>query len=305
MSLAPVALFAFKRPVHTARALRALLGDPLIRETRVFVFCDGPHGSDDAELVRATRDAVRMCGIPKLQVTERHENLGLARSVISGVSELCATFGRVIVLEDDLVPSSTFLSYMNSSLERYREDDRVYHVSAYMYPVRLPRRQDAVFLPFVNSWGWATWERAWRFFDPDANGFEALRKDPDLRLRFDLDGSFRFFDMLQLQQDGCIDSWFIRWYLSVFLRGGLGLFPTRSLVANTGFGETATHTKAAHCQLLRATAHLHTVRAFPEPCVDARAYRRIKLFLRWDLALPVRATRKLFRILRSLVHHGP
>jgi len=100
---------------------------------------------------------------------------------------------------------------------------------------------DAVFLPFTTSWGWATWQRAWKNFDPEMSAFAEIASNGTLRRRFDLDGSYPYFSMLKKQKAGLIDSWAIRWYLSVFMRSGLALYPRQSLVQNEGFDGSGTH----------------------------------------------------------------
>jgi hypothetical protein len=98
-------------------------------------------------------------------------------------------------------------------------------------------------MPMVTSWGWATWQRAWRHFDPYAVGYETLQYDEDLRNKFDLSGSYPYTAMLLAQMAGEIDSWAIRWWWSVFRNQGMSLFPKISLAMNTGFATMATHTR--------------------------------------------------------------
>ena len=176
-----------------------------------------------------------------MTVVERSRNLGLANSIIEGVTRLCTERGRVIVVEDDLTVSRHFLEYMNQALDRYADDERVMQVSGYMFPVSLGTETDALFLPLTTSWGWACWQRSWKKFDPGGSGREALSRDPSMRRRFNLDGAYDYAGMLDAQAAGKIDSWAIRWYLSVFLRGGLVLYPARTLVRNLGFDDSGTH----------------------------------------------------------------
>lgn len=114
-------------------------------------------------------------------------------------------------------------------------------ISSHMFPVELKAETDAIFLPFTTSWSWATWQRAWKHFDPEMSGYEILRKDRRLRHQFDLNGAYSYFTMLEAQRNGQIDSWAIRWYLSVFTQKGLTLYPVQSLVGNTGFDGSGTH----------------------------------------------------------------
>jgi len=301
MAPAPIAVFVFKRPEQTRRLLASLRANPEADETEVRVFADAARRDDEVATVEQTRAAVRACGLPRLRLVERDRNMGLARSVIEGVSQLCAEHGRAVVLEDDLVVSRTFLAYANTALERYRDDDRVMHVSGYQYDLDLGAPGDALFLPFISSWGWATWERAWRHFDPLAAAATGVLADPALRRRFDLDGNYGFSAMLEAQRSGRLDSWAIRWYLSVFARSGLSLFPARSLVENAGFGAGATHTAGDEdSALFRGRAHDVAIRKLPDVAVDARALRRIERLFARERSLPVRAVRRLKRLLRRL-----
>lgn len=236
VTYAPVAVFVYNRPWHTRQTLEALQKNRLASATELFIYSDAPKKPEAEEAVREVRSYVRdVGGFKNVNLIERKENLGLARSIIDGVTGLNQRYGRAIVLEDDLVTAPHFLEFMNAGLDRHSADERVMQIAGYMFPVSLPATYDALFLSFISSWGWATWERAWRHFDPLARGYPRLRDDPALRQRFDLDGYYRYFRMLQSQQEGKVDSWAIRWYLSVFLRDGLALYPRKTLVRNVGF----------------------------------------------------------------------
>jgi hypothetical protein len=301
MTLAPIAIFAFRRPGHVRRLIESLRANPEFAESPVVAYCDGPRSEADAAPVAETRSVIRSAGIPDLRMVERERNLGLANSVIAGVTELCDQYGRVIVLEDDLVLAPTFLDYMNAALTRYADRPEVYAVNGTMYPVELPAKEDALFLPLVNSSGWATWSRAWADFDASAAGFAALAADRALRRRFDLDGNFPFFQMLEARVRGRNDSWAIRWYLTVFMRGGLGLFPARSLVENRGWGgEDAANTTDAAPPYARNRAHDHRVTAFPLVEVDEPSFRTIKRFVGRDFTLTAKARQAARAMLRRL-----
>lgn len=243
MAYAPIALFTFKRPAHTRCVLESLVTNPEFQSSPLIVYCDGARNDVEAVAVEETRRIVRDWPHPNKTLIERDRNWGLAKSVIEGVSQLCTEYGRVIVVEDDLVVSPAFLHYLNAALDRYADQPKVMQVSAYMFPVDIQSSFDAVMLPFTTSWGWATWSRAWAQFDPTSAFVEKLWADRLLRHKFNLNGSYPYFRMLKRQAKGQVDSWAIRWYASVFLNHGLALHPCRSLVKNDGYGVEATHTK--------------------------------------------------------------
>jgi len=243
--MTPLALFAYNRPAHVAAALDSLARCARLDECRVHVFCDGPKGPDDARAVAATRAVVReRAGALNAEVVEREENLGLARSVVTGVTDLCARFGRVIVVEDDLIVAPDFLAYMLAALDRYEDADDVYQVSGFMVPVAHPAVPDTFFLPLTTTWGWATWGRAWEAFDWDASGAVEALRDPETRARFDLGGAYPYAAMLEDRLAGRNDSWGILWWWAVFKARSLVLHPRRSLVRVGGMDGTGTHSGA-------------------------------------------------------------
>ncbi len=239
---APIAVFAYKRSDMLARTLTQLAANEQAGESDLFIYCDGPKRPEDAEKVAAARAVARATtGFKSLTVVERETNLGLARSIKTGVTDLCERFGTVIVVEDDLDLSPDFLRFMNEALERYADEPRVMQVAGHMWDVALPDvKEDAMFLSFTTSWGWATWARAWRHYSEDLSGFDGW--DPATRKRFDLDGNFPYARMLERARLAGIDSWAIYWYYTVFLHGGLTIYPRVSLVAHRGFeDENRTH----------------------------------------------------------------
>ncbi len=239
--LAPVALFAFRRPEHLRRTLDALRRNPEAQETDLIVFSDGPRDERDMPGVLAVRNLLAAVeGFRSVEVRSSPTNLGLSRSIIGGVTEVVEARGRVIVLEDDLETSASFLRYMDEALERFAEDERVASIHGYMYPVResLP---PAFFLRGADCLGWATWARAWRLFEPDGAKLLAQLRERRLTRAFDFDGSYPFTRMLRRQVEGKNDSWAIRWHASVFLAGKLTLHPGRSLVRHMGADAAATN----------------------------------------------------------------
>ena len=238
--LAPIAVFTYKRPEHTARLLRSLAANPETSSSPVYVFCDGARSTSDSADVSATRRIVRELSPRHAVTVERDTNMGLAASIIAGVSKLTSEFSRVIVLEDDLVLSPVALRYFNEALVRYRDVDRVMHIAGYMFPVnaKLP---ETFFYREASCWGWATWERAWRQFEPDGLKIRDLILAKHMRYEFDVRNSMGFFHMLEQQISGKNNSWAIRWYGSMRLAGGLALHPGISLVENLGFDGTGEH----------------------------------------------------------------
>lgn len=242
MSLATVALFVYNRPSHTRQTVEALLMNQLAKVSDLIIFSDAPKSEEQAEAVLAVRDYIhKIEGFKSVTIIEREKNFGLARSIIEGVTSVVNECGRIIVLEDDLVVAPHFLDFMNEALEVYAGEDRVMHISGYMYPTGNTALPETIFLRVSSCWGWATWARAWNAFNPDAQNLLDTLRAKKLEYEFDVHGAVSYVKMLQNQASDGIDSWAIRWYASVFLNGGLCLHPAISLVRNIGHDGTGVH----------------------------------------------------------------
>jgi|SRR5215213_734773 len=238
----PIALFLYNRPVHARLALESLSRCRRLDECSLRIYCDGPRRPEDSASVAETREVAREWAAQlNAEVMERETNLGLARSIVNGVSELCDSHGCVIVVEDDFSLSPAFLDYMLSALDRYAGEPNVYQISGYMFPIQHASKPDAFFLPLTTTWGWATWARAWRVFDWNAPGAGDLQHDAELRRRFNLNNAYPYAEMLGSKLKSENDSWGILFWWAVFKAGGLVLHPRKSLVWNGGFDETGTH----------------------------------------------------------------
>jgi GT2 family glycosyltransferase len=297
MNPAPIALFAYNRPEHTREAIESLLRNGLASQSELHVFSDGARDADSAGRVAQVRSYLRgVTGFRAVRLHERERNMGLAASVIDGVSGLIGEHGRVIVVEDDLKVAPRFLDYMNAALEHYAGEESVMQISGHMFPVDVPESGEAFFLPFVSSWGWATWERAWRRFDPAAKGYETLKVDAERRRAFNMDGAYDYFSMLEAQLEGRVDSWAIRWNLSVFLNGGMVLYPAKSLVENTGFDGSGVHCGIAPLHPVVDTGFLPG--AFPAAAIDPQIRNQVFDYFRAQRGFGARLRQLAARISR-------
>lgn len=236
-----IVVFAYNRPMHLERCLASLDACVGSEGYRVRVYCDGPRSEQDEHMCDRVRTVARtLRRFRAIDVVERATNLGLSGSVIKGVGECLGEREQVIVVEDDLVVSPQFIEFMSRGLELYQDDERVASVHGYVYPVEddLP---DSFFLRGADCWGWGTWRRAWERFCPVGQILLEGLKAERLERVFDLDGGLDYTRMLRDQIAGRNDSWAVRWHASAFLAGMFTLYPGRSLVRNTGFDGTGTH----------------------------------------------------------------
>ena len=288
-SIAPIIIFTYKRPEHMLQTLMSLSKNKDFLNSPLFIYCDGARHPDELAKIEEVRQLVNDWPHPNKTVIKRDRNWGLANSVIDGVTTQCATFGKVIVIEDDLVVSPHFLKYMNTALDKYQHDDRVISIHGYSYPINgLP---EAFFIKGTSSWGWATWKRGWDLFEADGQKIYDELQRKKLMYRFNILGSYPYKRMLNHQIYGLNDSWAIRWYGSALLRDKLTLHPGISLVSNIGLDGTG-----EHCDL-------EPVKAFP----FSKACPEINLEVKeseyaldlWSQYLKKSRREKLFRILTS------
>lgn len=242
MKLAPIVLFVYNRLWHTEKAVEALQKNILASDSDLIIFSDGFKDSQESRGgVLAVRDYLKTVnGFRSVRVVERDRNYGLAKSIIEGASEIINKFGKIIVLEDDMVSSRYFLQYMNEALDLYEGEDKVISIHGYIYPVgkELP---ETFFIRGADCWGWATWKRGWDLFESDGQKLLDELVAKNLTREFDFSGSSQYTQMLRDQIAGKNNSWAIRWYASAFLKNKFTLYPGKSLINNIGLDGSGTH----------------------------------------------------------------
>jgi len=304
MNLAPIVLFVYNRPEHARQAIEALRKNDLAAESDLFIFSDGPKKQENLDAVREVRDYIHTIdGFRSVTIVERETNFGLARSIITGVTQVVKKYGRVIVLEADNVVHPRFLSYMNSALERYQGVDDVYAVTGYSYTTGNDEIDEYYFLRISSSWSWGTWKDKWEVFDPQATGWEQLDTDRSFRRSFNFDNSQDYAKMLKMQMQGKSDSWAIRWYWSIFRKQGLTLFPKNSLVRNIGFDGSG-----AHCSVTGNDAPFSNFVStvdLPDTVCEKEYIRNVvaaALTKKFNLTIFGKVLTKARRLLRQLVN---
>ena len=241
MNYAPILLFAYNRTEHLRRTVKALQANTLAEKSHLFIYSDAPKTDADKENVDNIRQFIRSIdGFASVTIIEREQNWGLARSIIDGVTTQVNRFGKVIVMEDDLIATPYFLQFMNDALDTYKDEPRVGHIQGcdFTQDTSLP---DTFLIKWTGSWGWGTWDRAWKLFNP--NGKELLQQleERNLTHRFDFNSTYGYTRMLRRQIEGKNNSWAIRWNASLFLADILSLNAGRSLIQNNGFDRSGTN----------------------------------------------------------------
>ena len=239
-SLAPIVLFVYNRPWHTQQTIEALQKNQLASESELFIYADAPKNENAIEKVDEVRNYIKAIdGFKKVTIVEREKNWGLANSIIDGVTKIVNEYGKIIVLEDDLVTSTYFLKFMNEALEMYQNEEKVACIHGYIYPIE--NLSETFFIRGADCWGWATWKRGWDIFEYDGQKLLDEIKQRGLQKEADFDNSYGYTKMLRDQINGKNNSWAVRWYMSAFLKEMLCLYPGKSYVQNIGTDDSGTH----------------------------------------------------------------
>jgi hypothetical protein len=233
-NLAPIVFFAYNRPIHTELTINALIKNELASKSDLIIFSDGAKNELDISSVNQVRNYLKtICGFRSIKIVERTINLGLGNNIIEGVTSVVNNYGKVIVLEDDLLTSPYFLQYMNAGLEKYESAKNVISIHSYIYPIK-KKLPETYFIKGADCLGWGTWKEKWDMFEQ--NGFKLLTvlEERGLTKAFDFNNSYPYTQMLRDQIAGKNSSWAIRWYASAFINDMLTLYPARSLVYHNG-----------------------------------------------------------------------
>ena len=269
MELAPICIFSYNRPNHLQRVLEALSKNDLASESVLYIYCDGAkplQTEDSQELEGATNTAKRFfkgtkeeyekylsdieenrrvahsaTGFKEVHVIIRPQNVGLKDNIVGAVTEIVNQYGRIITLEDDIITSKGFLRYMNDALEVYKDEEKVMHVSAYMWPHRWPLPETFFYVSPYPGGGWATWKRAWQYYNDNTEELYNYWCS-----RWNEFGSANLRKQLEDNYNGTLRTWFVKWYAVVLKMGGTTLYPGRSLTNNIGFDDTASNCYATH-----------------------------------------------------------
>lgn len=247
--LAPIILFVYNRLDHTQGVIETLSKNFLAKESELYVFSDAAKSENGLEKVNAVREYIRDITwhgrFKKVSIIEAEKNKGLANSVIGGVTEIIREYGKVIVVEDDLLLSPYFLNYMNDALDYYQDDKKIWSISGYSFPMKsLKKYPHDIFYSYRGcSWGWATWSDRWDTVDWQVSEYNQFINSQEWIERFNR-GGVDLTNMLKMQMERKIDSWAIRWCFAQSNQDMYTVYPRISYLENAGCDGSGMHSGA-------------------------------------------------------------
>lgn len=234
--LAPIVIFCYNRPDHLKRTIEALTLNAEAKESDLIVFSDGPKNATDQPKVQEIRDYINtLSGFKSISLESAEKNKGLAKSIIDGATLVINKYGKIIVMEDDLICTKDFLYFINDALNFYEKTPNIFSVSGYNFQINSPinYNSEIAMIYRASSLGWATWKDQWQKVDWDVTDFKDFLKDKNRQDQLKNAGE-DILPMIAKQQMGVINSWAVRWTYHHVKHNGYCLVPMKSKIKTIG-----------------------------------------------------------------------
>ncbi len=273
---APIVLFVYNRPWHTQQTIEALQKNELADQSELFIYSDGEKTPNDSKVAEVREYIKTISGFKKITIIESPINKGLADSVIDGVTSIINRFGKIIVLEDDLITSPYFLKFLNDGLVIYENESNIYSINGYMFNIKTDRIDNIISPLACSSWGWGTWINKWKRFQKTPKFVNEIYNSIYLNKWF----NFADYDFSVMLKNP--NSWAVKWYYSLKIINGLGVFPTKSLVQNIGFDDSGIN--CSNNNEIYQGIHLHEINIEKKEEIDLDFFDKMLHFFSSNLS---------------------
>ena len=243
----PVVFLIFKRPTVTRKVFQAIRD---AQPAQLFVVADSPRNEEEKILCMETRAITEYIDWPcKVHRNYSDINLGCRNRVSSGITWAFEYVEDAIILEDDCLPDASFFSYCHTLLHYYRNDTRIMVISGDNFQDGHSRTPYSYYFSrYSHCWGWATWKRAWKYWDFNPEKWLNFYKLGLMNYIFEDSSEIEYWTktLNAVFIHKTLDSWATVWGFSCWSQNGLTILPNKNLVSNIGFGNDATHTSASN-----------------------------------------------------------
>lgn len=241
----PVIFLIFRRPDLTAQVFET------IRQAQpktLLVVADGPRNEDETILCQQARAVTEQIDWDCEVLRNYSEtNLGSRERPASGITWAFEQVEEAIILEDDCLPVPSFFSFCQTLLEYYQHDSRIMLISGSNFIQNYPNfntKESYFFSKYGCTWGWASWRRAWKFFDVSMRTWKEFKVSNLLPSMFDSNAEQQYWTTIfdETFADIINSAWDYQWLYNRWSQNHLSIVPMKNMVTNIGFGEDATHT---------------------------------------------------------------
>ena len=237
---APVALFVYNRPLHTEKVIKALLECEEAQNTDLIIFSDAPKMHADEEAVLQVRNYLAtISGFHSIAIVNRKTNYGLALNIIDGVSKVVNDYGKIIVLEDDILVEKCFLSFMNKCLITYEENKEIFSIGACTYaPIKRNR-----LVPYCQPtcWGWGTWKDQWDLYEKYPDKAYCELADINFRKRLNSNNLLEIAGQIDSNYKGTANTWACFLNYTSIKHKKINVYPPHSIITNIGQDGSGSH----------------------------------------------------------------
>ena len=247
--MTPVIIVLYNRPQHTLKLLKSIIKAKNYQKYQFNFFCDGPKNLKDKKKILEIKKILKSFrnNINFAKLLFRKKNIGLIKNITNSINLVLKKNNKAIILEDDLILDYDFFNFMETSLKKYANYDKIFQISGYSYPIKNNNNLH-YFLALTSCWGWAITAKNWKSFYKFFNNkkliyfnYQKIKKSKVLKNSFNFNSSYNYFSMLEKSLNNKVNSWGIIFYLYLFINKKLTLFPNQSLVKNDGFDGSGNH----------------------------------------------------------------
>ncbi len=209
---------------------------------RLYVAIDGPRNEDDKILIEKTLDVIKVDWDCDVKYLKRDKNLGCKVAVAEAITWFFENEEMGIVLEDDCYPDLSFFPYCENLLNKYKDDTRIMSIGGYGgYSPNAKYSYD--FSKTFGVWGWASWRRAWKYFDIDMSDFKLFEQEKAInRYVINVFDRVNLEHQFKLHASHCQNTWDWIWAYNIYTQNALCIIPSVGMIENIGlYSDAATH----------------------------------------------------------------
>lgn len=161
--LAPVYISVYIRIEHLKKNIEALQKNFLANKTELFLFSDAPKKGDEIKVFKMRQYLKTITGFKSVNIVYRRKNSRVYNNQ-NAQKSLLKKYGKVIIMEEDIVTAPGFLTFMNQSLEIYKDREDILCISGYCPPIDIQKtyKEDVILLDRMYGWSLAIWEAKYK-----------------------------------------------------------------------------------------------------------------------------------------------